>query len=95
MGAYVEAVVPAGKAETVVAIPASALLKTAEGNFVYTVSGDRLLRAEVKVGEINNDIVDVKDGLYAGDQIVVNPVMTLWMAELQSIRGGKSCCAAD
>ena len=25
------------------------------------------------------------------DEVVVNPVMTLWMAELQSIRGGKAC----
>lgn len=35
--------------------------------------------------------LQVTDGLYAGDQIVVQPVMTLWMAELQSLRGGKVC----
>ena len=91
MGNQVEVVVATGKEESIIGIPKSALLRTAEGNFVYTVSGEHLVRSEVKVGEITNEIVEIKDGLYAGDQIVVNPVMTLWMAELQSIRGGQAC----
>jgi hypothetical protein len=35
--------------------------------------------------------VQITDGLYAGDQVVVQPVMSLWLAELQSLRGGKAC----
>jgi hypothetical protein len=45
----------------------------------------------VKLGAINHEWAEVTDGLYAGDQIVVSPVMTLWLAELQSLRGGKAC----
>ncbi len=91
MGNYVEALVPIGNDKTVIGIPRTALLRTAEGNFVYTVSGEHLVRSEVKVGDVSNEVVEIKDGLYAGDQIVANPVMTLWMAELQSIRGGAAC----
>lgn len=83
--------VPLGRARSIVTIPRSALLRTAEGDFVYTVSGKQFVRAALKTGEVGNESVEVTDGLYAGDRIVVQPVMTLWLAELQSIRGGKAC----
>jgi multidrug efflux pump subunit AcrA (membrane-fusion protein) len=83
--------VPNGSEKTVVSIPRSALLQTAEGNFVYTVSGNRFVRTTIKIGARNDKFVEVVDGLYAGDQVVVKPVMTLWLAELQAIRGGKAC----
>lgn len=80
---------PAGEAVT--AIPRSALLKTAEGNFVYAVNGDFYVRTPVKVGALSEDHAEITDGLYTGDQIVVTPVMPLWLAELQVLRGGKAC----
>ena len=90
-GAFVSVTVPLNGEKSVVSIPRTALLRTAEGDFVYTVSGERFVRAPVKLGTLNHEWAEVADGLYAGDQIVVNPVMTLWMAELQSLRGGKAC----
>jgi multidrug efflux pump subunit AcrA (membrane-fusion protein) len=90
-GVTVSVSVPLGREQSVVVIPRSALLRTAEGDFVYTVSGTRFVRAALKTGEVSNEFVEVTDGLYAGDRIVVQPVMTLWLAELQSIRGGKAC----
>ncbi len=90
-GAFLSATVPTGSEKAVVAVPKGALLRTAEGNFVYTVSGDRFVRTAVKLGVANHELTEITDGLYAGDQIVVQPVMTLWMAELQSIRGGQAC----
>ncbi len=90
-GALVSVVAQIGDGKTVAAVPASALLRTAEGTFVYTVSGERFVRTPVKLGVVNHEFAEITDGLYAGDQIVVQPVMTLWMAELQSIRGGKAC----
>jgi multidrug efflux pump subunit AcrA (membrane-fusion protein) len=77
---------------SVATVPKSAVLKTAEGAFVYTVSGEFFLRTPVKVGaDAGDTAVEIKDGLYTGDQIVTHPIMTLWMAELQAIRGGASC----
>ncbi len=75
----------------VTAVPVSALLKTAEGSFVYTVNGSFYVRAPVKTGVANDMLVEITDGLYSGDQIVTTPVMSLWMAELQVLRGGKAC----
>jgi len=80
---------PAGDAVT--AIPAKALLTTAEGTFVYTKNDEFFLRTPVKVGAHSGDHVEITDGLYTGDEIVTTPVMSLWLAELQVLRGGKAC----
>ena len=80
---------PAGDA--VPAVPRSALLKTVEGWFVYAVNESFYLRTPVKVGAMNGELAEITDGLYPGDQIVTSPVDTLWMAELQILRGGKAC----
>ena len=90
-GAFLSVTVPLGGEKSVVSVPRSALFRTTEGDFVYTVSGEHFMRAPVKLGGVNHEFAEVTDGLYAGDQIVVQPVMTLWMAELQSLRGGKAC----
>lgn len=91
VGDHVEIVAPIGKAKAVVSVPRTALLQTLEGNFVYTASGERLVRTAVNVGALNDEFAEITDGLYEGDKVVVKPAMTLWLAELQSIRGGKAC----
>ncbi len=73
------------------AVPRSALLQTAEGDFVYAKNGKCFFRMPVKIGAANNDYVEVTEGLYAGDEVVLTPVRSLWMAELQVLRGGKAC----
>jgi len=90
-GAFISATVSLGSEKSVVSVPRSAAFRTTEGDFVYTVSGDHFMRAPVKLGVVNHEYAEVIDGLYAGDQVVVQPAMTLWMAELQSLRGGKAC----
>lgn len=90
-GAFVTATVHWGGEKTVVSVPRSALLKTTDGDFIYTVSGDSFVRAAVKVGAVNGEFAEIADGLYAGDQVVVQPTMTLWLSEIQALRGGKSC----
>lgn len=90
-GEFVSVIVPLGGEKSVVSVPRPALFRTTEGDFVYTVSGDHFVRTPVKLGVVNHEFAEVTDGLYAGDQIVVQPVMTLWLAELQSLRGGKAC----
>jgi hypothetical protein len=90
-GATLKAVAEHPEGEAVPVVPASALLKTAEGAFVYAVNGKFFVRTPVTVGASNERLVEIKDGLYAGDQVVITPVMSLWMAELQVLRGGKAC----
>jgi hypothetical protein len=89
--AIVSVIVSVGAEKTVTTVPRSAFLRTTEGDFVYTVNGDYFVRAPIRIGNSTREFVEVTDGLYAGDRIVVKPVMTLWMAELQFLRGGKPC----
>jgi hypothetical protein len=77
--------------EAVTAIPREALLTTAEGTFVYAANDHYFVRTPVKVGARGAEHVEISDGLYAGDEVVVSPVTSLWLAELQILRGGKAC----
>jgi multidrug efflux pump subunit AcrA (membrane-fusion protein) len=77
--------------DAVTAIPKAALLTTAEGTFVYAKNDEFYLRTPVKVGSASGEHVEITDGLYTGDEIVTTPVMSLWLAELQILRGGKAC----
>ena len=93
LGAFLSASVALESEATVVTVPRAALLECSDGNSVYTVSGDNFVRTPVKVGAMSRDLVEIKDGLYAGDQVVSQPVMSLWMTELAAVKGGQACCA--
>lgn len=90
-GTRLNAIFRAPAGDAVPAVPRSALLKTVEGWFVYAVNESFYVRTPVKVGAMNGEFAEITDGLYAGDSIVTSPVDTLWMAELQILRGGKAC----
>jgi hypothetical protein len=92
VGQFVQATVTIESGAAVVTIPRTALLGCSEGHFVYTVSGEHLVRTAVKVGASNTEFVEIVDGLYAGDQVVSKPVMSLWMTELAAVKGGQACC---
>lgn len=92
VGPFLAASVDMDSEGTVVTIPRAALLECSDGHSVYTVSGDSFVRAMVKVGAVSGDLVEIKDGLYAGDQVVLQPVMSLWMTELAAVKGGQACC---
>jgi len=91
-GGFVQARVPGESSESVVTVPRAALLGCSEGQFVYSASGEHLVRTTVKVGASNKDWVEIIDGLYAGDQVVAEPVMSLWLTELAAVKGGQACC---
>ncbi|MBK8477317.1 MAG: efflux RND transporter periplasmic adaptor subunit [Opitutaceae bacterium] len=73
------------------AIPASALLRTVRGDFVFVANGGWLLRTPVVVGAVDSGWVEVKDGLYEGDTVVALGTRALWLAEIQAVNGGVSC----
>lgn len=92
---YVEVTACAERGQGSLTVPKTALLQTLEGNFVYTVSGERLVRTAIETGVMTDEYVEITDGLYEGDRIAVRPTMALWLAELQAIRGGKACADGD
>lgn len=94
VGAFLPASVELDSAAAVVSIPQAALLECSDGHSVYTVSGEHFVRTSVKVGARAGELVEIKDGLFAGDQVVLQPVMSLWMTELAAVKGGQACCVA-
>ncbi|AHF94795.1 hypothetical protein OPIT5_27285 [Opitutaceae bacterium TAV5] len=92
-GSFVTAHVTQPAGVPVPTIPRSALVRATDGYFVYTVSGEHYMRTPVIPGVLTADAAEIKDGLYAGDQIVSEPVMALWMTELAAVKGGHACCA--
>ena len=78
----------AGEPVTALAVPRSAVLDSAKGTFVYVVNGEFYLRTPVKLGARSADHVEITDGLYSGDVVVVSPVDQLWLTELRLTKGG-------
>jgi hypothetical protein len=91
-GAFLSASIDMESSAAVVSIPRAALLQCSDGHSVYTVSGEHLVRTPVQVGATCGDLVEIQDGLYAGDQVVLQPVMSLWLTELAAVKGGQACC---
>ena len=73
---------------TVLTVPRSAVLEGAAGTFVYVVNSGAYLRTPVKMGARSADFIEITDGLYAGDVVVVTPVNQLWLSELRLTKGG-------
>ncbi len=90
-GAALTGILDGAPTAEVVTVPAAAVLRTAEGEFVYVANESYFTRTAVKTAARNDRIVEVTDGLYAGDRIVAHTVAPLWMTELQSLRAGQSC----
>ena len=91
-GDFVTVRFASGSTNAVTVVPRAALFHTTEGDFVYAVNGESFLRTAVKRGREDSEFVEVADGLFAGDNVVMRPVMTLWMTELHNVNGGDACC---
>ncbi len=87
-GEFLSASVAIPRNETVAVVPKSAVLRSAEGSFVYTLNGDAYFRTAVKTGAEAEGFVEITDGLFAGDSVVTKPVEKLWLIELRATKGG-------
>ncbi len=74
-----------------VAIPASAVLETADGLYAYVQNGESLLRTPVTTGRTDGEWVEITDGLYEGDSVAIKPVSSLYLIELRATKGGGHC----
>ena len=90
-GDFLSAVITLPRDNAVTVIPRSALLRTAEGAFVYAVNGDAFFRTAVKVGSEADGLLEITDGLFAGDAVVTKPVETFYLIELRATKGGGHC----
>lgn len=93
-GAFVTATFTDDAAHTLLTVPTSAVLETADGRYVYTVNGSHLTRTRVKVGPTSEGFTGIEEGLYAGDAVAAKGVDELWLVELSALKGGTPCCPA-
>ncbi|MDD2942370.1 MAG: efflux RND transporter periplasmic adaptor subunit [bacterium] len=75
----------------ILVVPASSLLKTITGTYIYVVNGKHFLRTQVTTDKIDKLTARITDGLFSGDEVVTKSVNSLWYVELQALRGGKAC----
>ncbi len=87
-GEFLSAVITLPRDNVVTVIPRSALLRTSEGTFVYALNGEAYLRTPVKLGSEANGLLEITDGLLAGDSVVTKPVETFYLIELRATKGG-------
>lgn len=87
-GEFLAAVITLPREDVVTVIPRSALLRTSEGTFVYAANGDAFVRTPVKVGSEADGLLEITDGLLAGDSVVTKPVETFYLIELRATKGG-------
>lgn len=91
-GEFLSAAIMLPREENVTVIPRAALLRTVEGTFAYAVNGDAYFRTAVKVGAESEDLIEITEGLLAGDQVVTKSLSTLWLIELRATKASAGCC---
>jgi hypothetical protein len=94
VGSFLEAAFAAPRTNTVLAVPASAVVDGVAGAFVYAVNGAHFTRTAVKTGATDNGLMEITDGLYAGDVVAAKAADSLWLIELSALKGGSPCCPA-
>lgn len=79
MGMTASVIINSNNKSPIVQLPLSALLKTGEDFFVWSVDSDtnKLLKNPVVLGKINNDKVIISGGLNDGQQVVIAGVHML------------------
>ena len=90
-GEFVTASLSLPGGEAVMTVPQTAVLRTVEGAFVFVGNGTAYSRTAVKTGAESDGLVEITDGLLAGDQVVTNGVAALWLVELRATKGGGGC----
>jgi hypothetical protein len=91
-GASVQAIFIGAERKAEHAVPASAIVQSAEAPFVYTINGSHFVRTPIRIGARSEGWLEVIDGLYAGDVIVAKGGEKMWMIELCALKGGTPCC---
>jgi cobalt-zinc-cadmium efflux system membrane fusion protein len=79
-------------ATAILAIPNSALVEANGKQLVYIQNGNAFQPVEVTLGQTSGDLVEVKSGLFEGDEIVTQRAPQLYA---QSLRGGNKSAEGE
>ncbi|MEZ6126973.1 MAG: HlyD family efflux transporter periplasmic adaptor subunit [Planctomycetaceae bacterium] len=72
--------------EDVLQVPVQCILSVADRYFAYVVKGRDVERREVKVGDANDEYMEILDGIASGDRVVMNP-RTHFSREITELEG--------
>ncbi len=70
-GMFAEQTLVIEKLDDVLSVPLSAVLEDGATKFVFVESGNTYVKHEVEVGAKNDQYIEIKDGLLAGEYVVV------------------------
>ncbi|HYG23820.1 MAG TPA: hypothetical protein VEH04_13630 [Verrucomicrobiae bacterium] len=87
-GDFLPARIRTARERPVLAVPQPAVLRIAEGTFVYVETGGAFQRRKVLVGSESDGWSEIISGVREGEVVVIEPVHTLWLVELRATRGG-------
>lgn len=73
-------------------IPTNAIVEANGKKLVYVQNGNAYQSVDVTLGQTSGNLVEVKSGLFAGDQVVTQGAMQLYA---QSLRGGSNAQAEE
>lgn len=59
--------------EDVLQVPVQSALSIADKYFAYVVKGNKPERRELKIGDANDEFLEILDGIGIGDRVVMNP----------------------
>ena len=65
----------------VLTVPAAAVVETAEGDFCWVKTGDKIQKRKLRLGDTDDVFVMVLNGLKTGDQVVMDPMNSVEEAQ--------------
>lgn len=86
-GSFGEARLDMGPVQAACAVPQSALVRAARGNFVYVAEAGYYKRVAVTVGTQDAHWVEIQSGLAPGTTVVTAGAEALWLLELNEVGG--------
>jgi RND family efflux transporter MFP subunit len=84
-----------GSWEAAVLVPRDALVERLEGRVVFVLAGDKVSARPVRLGEERGALVQVLEGLQAGDEVVVVGQRDLSDGDAVKVTKREACCAAQ
>ena len=72
-GMTAEVEIQINRLEDVLAIPVQAVVQKGEQNYCYVADASKVEERPVALGDSNDVLVEIKDGVNQGDRVILNP----------------------
>jgi RND family efflux transporter MFP subunit len=72
-GMTAEVEIEINRLDDVLAVPVQAVVQKGEQSYCYTVGDDGFVPRPIELGDTNDVLIEIKEGLNAGDRVVLNP----------------------